>query len=130
MRLALLWVLYFVQGLPFGFQSKCLPLLLRERGFTLSQIGYAHLLSAPWTLKFLVSPFIDRWGRGAPMGHRKSWILPTQLCLIGACVIASRVVVSGWVRVEMRPGNIWNRRGIAVSSARLGQHSIRLHPRP
>ena len=51
LNLCLLWILYFVQGLPFGFQSKSLPLLLRERGFSLSQIGYANLLSIPWTLK-------------------------------------------------------------------------------
>ena len=47
--IVLLWVLYFVQGLPFGFQSKSLPLLLRERGFDLRHIGYANLLSLPWT---------------------------------------------------------------------------------
>lgn len=90
-KMALLWVLYFVQGLPFGFQSKTLPLLLRERGFTLAQIGYANMLSIPWTLKFLICPFLDRWGRDLPFGHRKAWIVPTQLLLIVACAVASWV---------------------------------------
>eukprot|EP01051_Picozoa_sp_SAG22_P037733 SAG22_NODE_18992_length_279_cov_0.577778_1_plen_53_part_01 len=49
--LQLLWLCYFVQGLPFGFQSKSLPLLLKEQGYTLRQIGYANVLSAPWTFK-------------------------------------------------------------------------------
>ena len=40
----LLWLCYFVQGLPFGFQSKSLPLLLKEQGYTLRQIGYANVL--------------------------------------------------------------------------------------
>eukprot|EP01046_Picozoa_sp_COSAG06_P059835 COSAG06_NODE_12513_length_1371_cov_1.260220_1_plen_259_part_00 len=91
--LVVLWVLYFVQGLPFGFQSKSLPLLLRERGFTLRHIGYANLLSVPWTCKFLVSPFVDRWGVGLPCGHRKAWILPMQCCLIVACLLAAWIFV-------------------------------------
>jgi hypothetical protein len=91
--LVVLWVLYFVQGLPFGFQSKSLPLLLRERGFTLRHIGYANLLSVPWTCKFLVSPFVDRWGVGSPWGHRKIWILPMQCCLIVACLLAAAIFV-------------------------------------
>ena len=87
--IVLLWVLYFVQGLPFGFQSKSLPLLLRERGFDLRHIGYANLLSLPWTCKFLVAPFVDRWGAGASCGHRKVWILPMQVLLICACLGAA-----------------------------------------
>lgn len=87
--LVLLWVLYFVQGLPFGFQSKSLPLLLRERGFTLRHIGYANLLSVPWTCKFLISPFVDRWGASSRWGRRKAWIFPMQFCLIVACLAAA-----------------------------------------
>ena len=91
--LLLLWVLYCVQGLPFGFQSKSLPLLLRERGFTLRHIGYANLLSAPWTCKFLVSPFVDRWGASSSWGRRRVWILPMQCCLIVACLLAAAIFV-------------------------------------
>ena len=91
--LVLLWVLYCVQGLPFGFQSKSLPLLLRERGFTLRHIGYANLLSVPWTCKFLVSPLVDRWGATSPWGRRRVWILPMQCCLIVACLLAAAIFV-------------------------------------
>lgn len=91
--LLLLWVLYCVQGLPFGFQSKSLPLLLRERGFTLRHIGYANLLSMPWTCKFLVSPFVDRWGASSSWGRRRVWILPMQCCLIAACLLAAAIFV-------------------------------------
>ena len=87
--LVLLWVLYFVQGLPFGFQSKSLPLLLRERGFTLRHIGYANLLSVPWTCKFLIAPFVDRWGASSRWGRRKAWIFPMQFCLVVACLAAA-----------------------------------------
>ena len=91
--LLLLWILYFVQGLPFGFQSKSLPLLLRERGFTLRHIGYANLLSVPWTCKFIVSPFVDRWGAESQLGRRKVWILPMQGFLIVACLLAAAIFV-------------------------------------
>ena len=91
--LVLLWVLYCVQGLPFGFQSKSLPLLLRERGFTLRHIGYANLLSVPWTCKFLISPLVDRWGATSPWGRRRIWIVPMQCCLIVACLLAAAIFV-------------------------------------
>lgn len=44
--LGLLSSLYFVQGLPFGFQATALPVYLREEGLSLTGIGFATALSA------------------------------------------------------------------------------------
>ena len=77
-KLALLTCLYFSQGLPFGFFRQAMPAVMREQGMSLNEIGMASLLALPWALKFLWSPFVDRyWVRG--WGRRRSWILPLQI---------------------------------------------------
>ena len=76
-KLTLLGALYFTQGLPSGFFTQGLPVLLRQRGYSLGQIGLSTLLAAPWALKWLWAPRVDRhyW---AKLGRRRSWILPLQ----------------------------------------------------
>jgi RhtX/FptX family siderophore transporter len=77
-KLGLLATLYFSQGLPFGFFTQALPVLMRKHGFSLREIGLASLLALPWALKFLWAPVADRYEfRG--VGKRRSWILPMQL---------------------------------------------------
>jgi MFS transporter, PAT family, beta-lactamase induction signal transducer AmpG len=76
-KLALLGSLYLAQGLPFGFFTNALPVLMRQRGLELSQISLTYLLALPWALKFLWAPYVDRWG-SARLGRRRSWILPLQ----------------------------------------------------
>jgi MFS transporter, PAT family, beta-lactamase induction signal transducer AmpG len=88
-RLFTLLILYFAQGLPFGFQVTALPLLLRERGVSLEAIGFAGVLAAPWMAKALWAPWVDRYGNIA-FGRRKSWIVPMQLGLVACALIASR----------------------------------------
>lgn len=80
-KLGLLGSLYFSQGLPFGFFTQALPVILRKQGFSLGEIGLSSLLAAPWALKFLWAPAADRywWPR---LGRRKSWILPLQLASV------------------------------------------------
>ena len=77
-RLVLLGSLYFAQGLPYGFFTQAVPVLLRQQGASLSKIGFTALLTLPWALKFLWAPLVDRW-YWPRLGRRKSWILPMQL---------------------------------------------------
>jgi MFS transporter, PAT family, beta-lactamase induction signal transducer AmpG len=72
-RLSLLAALYFSQGLPFGFFTQALPVLLREQKLSLGAIGLTSLLAIPWALKFLWAPLIDRHGT------RRAWLIPLQL---------------------------------------------------
>ncbi len=75
-RLAILWLLYFVQGLPFGFQVSAVPVLLREAGASLTVISLAGgAISAPWLLKPLWAPWVDA------SATRKAWIVPMQAAL-------------------------------------------------
>lgn len=81
----LLGALYFAQGLPFGFFTQALPVMLRQLGVSLEGIGLTSLLALPWALKFLVAPALDR----SP--SRRRWILLLQLGTAGLLVLASRL---------------------------------------
>jgi MFS family permease len=78
-RLALLGCLYFSQGLPFGFFTQALPVLMRKLGVSLGAIGLSSLLALPWALKFLWAPAVDRFWI-ARFGRRKSWIVRCSSC--------------------------------------------------
>lgn len=64
--------LYFTQLLPFSFFSMGLPVIMRQQGYSLEQIGYLHLIGIPYILNFLWSPLIDRFSPGR--SHYRSWI--------------------------------------------------------
>jgi len=83
-KLGVLWTLYFVQGLPFGFQATALPVYLRSTGVSLTAIGFTTALALPWMLKMFWSPLVDRFG-SRRFGRRRSWIVPLQLLLALAC---------------------------------------------
>jgi MFS family permease len=77
-KLALLGTLYASQGLPFGFFSQALPVLMRQQNYSLRWIGLSTLLALPWALKWLWAGVIDTVYH-APWGRRRGWILPLQL---------------------------------------------------
>ncbi len=80
-RIILLGSLYLAQGLPYGFFTQALPVLLRKSGMSLPLIGLANLLALPWALKFAWAPAIDRV-HAPRFGRRRAVIIPLQL----ACV--------------------------------------------
>lgn len=73
----LLLSLYVAQGLPVGFLTQALPAILRQNQVSLTAIGGFGLLMAPWALKFLWAPIVDRHF-SARWGQSRSWIIPTQ----------------------------------------------------
>ena len=93
-KLGLLSALYFVQGMPYGFQATALPVYLRTQGVSVEAIGFIGLLALPWMLKALWAPAVDRYG-SARIGRRKSWILPLQAALAATCALAAFVPVEG-----------------------------------
>ena len=85
-KLGLLGSLYLAQGLPYGFFTQALPVLLRKQGMALPLIGLTQLLMLPWALKFLWAPLVD--GVRAPrLGRRRAVIVPLQLAT--AAVLAA-----------------------------------------
>lgn len=87
----LLWLLYFVQGLPFGFQVTSIPLLLRERGASLFAVTLSGALALPWLLKPFLAPLVDS-RRSPRWGARRGWILPLQALLMTTLLATGAVV--------------------------------------
>ena len=68
-------------GLPLLLTKSTLKIWLREEGIDLATIGFIAYLGAPYTLKFLWSPFIDRF-KIFSFGRRRSWLLLSQVLLV------------------------------------------------
>ncbi|GAB99308.1 putative major facilitator superfamily transporter [Gordonia namibiensis NBRC 108229] len=98
--MVLLTALYFAQGLPYGFFSQAVPVLLREEGYSLTQISVYGLLFAPWGLKFLWAPYVDRYGT------RRRWLLAMQLTSATIALVLACLDLSGTL--------VWLLVGIAV----------------
>lgn len=93
-RLILLSALYIAQGLPFGFFTLALPVVLREAGFSLTAISALSLLYLPWALKFLWAPFLDH------LGTRKAWLLILQTsAILGALLLSQMDLSTGYLPV-------------------------------
>jgi PAT family beta-lactamase induction signal transducer AmpG len=56
---AALGLLYLAQGVPFGFATEYLPVVLREQGYTYSAIAALSWLQLPWQLKVLWAKAAD-----------------------------------------------------------------------
>lgn len=91
-EIALLSGLYTAQGLPFGFFTLALPVLLREAGWSLTAIGTLQLLALPWALKFLWAPVLDQHG------SRRGWLLGLQAAAIALAL--------GLALVDLRAGTL------------------------
>ena len=84
----LLFSLYWAQGLPVGFITHALPVILRAEGVSLAHIGGFGLLMLPWSIKILWAPWVDRVGN-QQRGHYRSWIIPMQLLSVAVLVVLS-----------------------------------------
>jgi RhtX/FptX family siderophore transporter len=142
-KLGLLGALYFSQGLPFGFFTQALPVLMRREGRSLAEIGLSSLLALPWALKFLAGPLVDRYG-SARFGRRRSWIVPLQLAatstlfalaffegasirvLVAAVLLTNLlaatqdVATDGWAVELLEPHERGLANGLQVAGYRLG----------
>lgn len=98
--LVLLSALYFAQGLPYGFFTQALPVVLRESNFSLVEISTTGILFAPWGLKFLWAPYVDHYGT------RRQWLLSLQL--------TSAAVALGLACLDLSSSLRWLFVGIAV----------------
>jgi len=77
-KLGLLGALYLAQGVPFGFFTQALPVVMRQAGYALPWIGLSSFLALPWALKWLWAPILD--ARYLPsLGRRRSWLIGLQI---------------------------------------------------
>jgi len=71
----------FTSGLPLYLLFQMVPYWLRTEGVGLAEIGFFALVQFPYTWKFLWAPIMDRYTLPF-LGHRRGWILLTQLALL------------------------------------------------
>ena len=81
LKLSTLGLLYFVQGAPYGFQSACLPIILRQRGLSFTHLGFMKLLFLPWVCKPLYAPLVDG------TMTKQFWLVLSMICLCITCLI-------------------------------------------
>jgi len=90
--MALLCVLYLIQGVPIGLALGSIPFILREH-LSYSQLATFALSGYPYSLKLLWSPIVDAVYFPS-VGRRKSWIIPMQT-IIGSMMLWMSFSVQG-----------------------------------
>jgi MFS transporter, PAT family, beta-lactamase induction signal transducer AmpG len=69
-------IMYFAEGVPFGFVLTTLNFYLRGLGASLQEISILSLLALAWSLKVLWGPLADRFG------SRAAWLIPAQVVIV------------------------------------------------
>ncbi|WP_375417408.1 MFS transporter [uncultured Hymenobacter sp.] len=76
--------LYMMQGLPAGFRAQAIYNYLIEKGLTANAVGsFVLVVGLPWSFQFVWGPIVDRF-QYSVIGHRKQWVVLTQLVAAGA----------------------------------------------
>ncbi len=80
-RIGIMVPLGFSSGLPLALTGGTLQAWMAVSGVDLHTIGIFSLVGLPYTLKFLWSPFMDRF---VPpwLGRRRGWIIASQVILM------------------------------------------------
>jgi MFS transporter, putative signal transducer len=82
--------LYVAQSVIGGVTWTGLPAIMRENGVPLDRIGYVSLIALPWALKFLWSPWVERY-RLPTEGRNRS----AEIVIGGGLVCAIGLVTAG-----------------------------------
>ena len=90
-NIALLLVLYTLQGVPMGL-AAAIPLLLHERGASYAEQALFSLVSWPFSLKILWAPLVDSC-YSQRLGRRRTWLLPIQ-------VVCAILMISSSTRID------------------------------
>ena len=89
LRLLTAFLFYFTQGVPVGLFFYAIPTWLAANGAsTLAVAGVVSAAILPWTLKFFLGFFMDRYTY-LPMGRRRIWIIGAQLTIVVMLLLAS-----------------------------------------
>jgi PAT family beta-lactamase induction signal transducer AmpG len=71
--------LYVMQGIPSGFALTAVYNFLIGQGLSARAVGsFAAIVGLPWTFQFVWGPLIDKY-QYSIIGHRKQWVVLTQL---------------------------------------------------
>ncbi|CAH1266309.1 MFSD3 [Branchiostoma lanceolatum] len=84
-NIPILTTLYFVQGLPYGIQARFLPIYLRAKSVSLTNLGLIKLLLLPWLLKIVWAPLLDRYS------SKRTWLLVSMAGLMLASLAGAAI---------------------------------------
>lgn len=86
----------FSSGLPFLLVGNTFGYWLRDRGTSLSAIGFLSWVGIAYSMKFLWAPLVDRVSPPglAALGRRRSWMLLAQLTIACGLVAMALLGVS------------------------------------
>ena len=74
--------LYVMQGIPAGFGLTAVYNYLIGSGLSARSVGsFAAIVGLPWTFQFVWGPLIDKY-QYSIIGHRKQWVVLTQLVAV------------------------------------------------
>ncbi len=80
-RLFAFFSLYVTEGIPLGFAAIAVATQLRRQGVGPAEIGaFVASFYLPWAFKWAFGPLVDVF-RSQRFGHRRAWILGTQIML-------------------------------------------------
>ena len=84
LRYATFGCLYVMQGIPAGFRGATVYNYLIEKGLTAAAVGsFVLVVGLPWSFQFVWGPVVDRF-QYSVLGHRKQWVVLTQLAAVAA----------------------------------------------
>jgi PAT family beta-lactamase induction signal transducer AmpG len=87
-KMVALLLLGFASGMPLFLTSRTLQAWMTVEGVDLASIGLLSLVSLPYSIKFLWSPFLDRYIPSF-LGRRRGWLVIAQIGLTIAIAIMS-----------------------------------------
>ena len=101
--IALLLLLYILQGVPIGLGAS-LPIILQTKRIGYRQQAMFSLVTWPFSIKLLWAPLVDAiFSRR--FGRRKSWLVPAQY-LIGLMMILLSFTVGRLLGNDEAPPNV------------------------
>eukprot|EP01062_Namystynia_karyoxenos_P066816 TRINITY_DN60736_c0_g1_i1.p1 TRINITY_DN60736_c0_g1~~TRINITY_DN60736_c0_g1_i1.p1 ORF type:complete len:465 (+),score=138.30 TRINITY_DN60736_c0_g1_i1:70-1395(+) len=101
-----IFLLYAVQGVPFGVVDSFLPLMMYGEGHRLEEVGLVGMIGMPWMFKWLWAPLIDSTV-GARFGQYKTWIVPAHLAMLSCCALCALVPRESWVTLVVLLLLLW-----------------------
>lgn len=105
-RLLSMALLGFSSGLPLALTASTLQAWMTVSGLDLVMIGFLQWTGQPYVYKFFWAPLLDRYNLWPRLGLRRSWMLLTQLGVMGIIFVISTIdpslhpfVMMGWTLV-------------------------------
>jgi len=106
LRFGVFFLLFLAQVAPDTFFSTVLPVVLRQEGASLQQIGLLKLLALVYILKLVLAPYVDYYKIGR-FGHYKTWIVPMQVGIIMATLVLATIDVVDQFALLMLVAVVW-----------------------